>query len=128
MALPRTRSLRSGSLVALAVLLLGAILSTRAVLRIDRASAEATVHGDEARRAGADFAVSLQGRAAERQLAHLDARRESYQRLAAARRERALGIFLVFLALLGLAGTFVSRRIEREVLPDPRAPPPVEGG
>ncbi len=94
-----------------------ALHATFRVNALDRALAESASEG---RAAGASFVETLQGEHAERQRLTFDRRRDLALDLAAARRDRILGMLLV--AGAGLAGSALSvmSRIAAEVEEDRR--------
>lgn len=75
---------------------------------------------DARRSAGESFLRTFEGEHVQRQLAAFDRLREVAVVLTRARRNRFLGLLAIGLALLGLAGASLFRRIGRELEEDQR--------
>jgi hypothetical protein len=95
-------------------------LALHGTFRVNARSAELAAVGREADAAGAAFVATLRGEDAERQKLLFEKRRALAVELAAARRDRLLGLLLVGAA--GLAGSILSvmSRIAAEVEEDRR--------
>jgi hypothetical protein len=95
-------------------------LALHGTFRVNARSAELAAVGREADAAGAAFVATLRGEDAERQKLLFEKRRAVAVELAAARRDRLLGLLLVGAA--GLAGSILSvmSRIAAEVEEDRR--------
>ena len=114
--MPRARI----ALICLPIALVGLGAAVRAsflVAHEERRLAELAV---EARAAGESFAATLQGEHAERQRLAFDERRVVALSLAAARRDRLLGILAAVGAALAAAGFSMMSRIAQEVEEDRR--------
>ena len=98
----------------------GLALALHATWRVNARSAELAAVGAEADAAGAAFVATLRGEDAERQKLLFERRRAVAVELAAARRDRLLGLLLVGAA--GLAGSILSvmSRIAAEIEEDRR--------
>jgi hypothetical protein len=98
----------------------GLALAVHATVRVGRHERDLAQVAVEGRAAGASFVETLQGEHAERQRLAFDRRRDLALRLAAARRDRLLGVLGVAGAgLLGVALSVMSR-IAAEVEEDRR--------
>jgi hypothetical protein len=91
-----------------------------ATYRVNRIEKELAAAAAEGKEAGASFVQTLRGSHAERQRLAFDRRRERALGLAAARRDRLLGLLLVGGAGLCAAALSVLSRIAREVEEDRR--------
>jgi hypothetical protein len=98
----------------------GLALALHGTFRVNARSAELAAVGKEADAAGAAFVATLRGEDAERQKLLFEKRRGVAADLAAARRDRLLGLLLAGAA--GLAGSVLSvmSRIAAEVEEDRR--------
>jgi hypothetical protein len=98
----------------------GLALAVEGTFRVNARSAELAAVRAESEAAGAAFVQTLRGEDAERQKLLFEKRRALAIELAAARRDRLLGLLLVGAA--GLAGSILSvmRRIAAEVDEDRR--------
>jgi hypothetical protein len=114
--MPRARI----ALICLSIALVGLGVSVRASLRVAHEERRLAELADEARAAGESFAATLQGEHAERQRLAFDARRAVALSLAAARRDRLLGILAAVGAALAAAGLSMMSRIALEVEEDRR--------
>ena len=104
--------------VPLAVAGLG--VAVHASFRVNAAREELAAAAAEGQAAGASFVQTLRGSHAERQRLAFDRRRERALALAAARRDRLLGLLLVGAAGLIAAALSVLSRISAEVEEDRR--------
>jgi hypothetical protein len=114
--MPRARIL----LLCAPIALIGLGVAVHATFRVaveERRLAELAATG---RAAGESFVETLQGEHAERQRLAFDERRVVALSLAAARRDRLLGLLAAFAAGLLAAGLSVLSRIAREVEEDRR--------
>ncbi len=114
--MPRARI----ALLCVPIALLGVGVAVHASLRVaegDRRLAELAATG---RAAGESFVETLRGEHAERQRLAYDERRAVALSLAAARRDRLLGILGAVAAALVAAGASVLGRIAEEVAEDQR--------
>jgi hypothetical protein len=114
--MPRARA----ALLALPIALAGIGVAVHATFRVrdeQRHLAELAVAGREA---GREFVDTLQGEHAERQRLAFDQRRELALALAAARRDRLLGLLAAAGAVLLAGGMWVLGRISEEVEEDRR--------
>jgi hypothetical protein len=91
---------RTITLLCLPLALAGAGVAMHATVRVRQDERELAALADAGRAAGESFVSTLQGEHAERQRAAFDRRREVAIRIAAARRDRILGV-------LGAAGAGV---------------------
>jgi hypothetical protein len=108
------------ALICVPIALAGAGVAGHATYRIrdhERGLAEAATAG---RAAGASFVETLRGEHAERQQLAFERRRGLAHHLAAARRDRLLGLAVVAGAALAAAGLRVLARIAAEVEEDRR--------
>ncbi len=107
-------------LVCLPVTLAGLGLAVHATFRVNGLQRQLEALAQEGQSAGASFVETLQGGFAERQRLAFDRRRELALDLAAARRDRLLGVLAV--AASGLAGATLSvlSRISAEIEEDRR--------
>jgi hypothetical protein len=107
-------------MVCLPVAVAGLALAIHATVRVNALDRDLAALATEGRSAGASFVETLQGGWAERQRMAFDRRRVIALDLAAARRDRLLGILAV--AGAGLAGAALSvlSRISREIEEDRR--------
>lgn len=112
---PRTVLLVCGPLAALG--LAAAVTGTVRVGRAHRALAELA---ETSAFEGRAFAETLQGAHAERQLEALDARRRIARELAAARRDRLLGVILLAGSVLAALGLRAFGRMAAEIEEDRR--------
>jgi hypothetical protein len=106
--------------LCLAVALAGLGLAIHAGARVHRLEAELAATGRAGREAGASFVETLQGEHAERQRLAFDRRRAVALELAAARRDRLLGVVGVVAAALAATGLLTLARIAAEVEEDRR--------
>lgn len=108
------------ALLCIPIALLGVGVAVHATLRVsegERRLAQLAATGKEA---GASFVETLKGEHAERQWLAYDQRRVTALSLAAARRDRLLGILAAAAAILVAAGASVLRRMAEEVAEDQR--------
>ncbi len=107
-------------MVCLPVALAGLGLALHATFRVNALERELAARAEEGQSAGASFVETLQGGFAERQRLAFDRRRALALDLAAARRDRLLGVLAV--AASGLAGAALSvlSRISAEIEEDRR--------
>jgi hypothetical protein len=98
----------------------GLALAVHATLRVNRLERDLATVAVEGRAAGASFVETLQGEHAERQRLAFDRRRDLALRLAAARRDRLLGVLGVAAAGLVAVALSVMSRISAEVEEDRR--------
>lgn len=107
-------------LICLPVAAAGLALSLHATFRVNGLSRELDALATEGQAAGQSFVETLQGDFAERQRVAFDRRRAIALDLAAARRDRLLGVLAV--AASGLAGAALSvlSRIAAEIEEDRR--------
>ncbi len=108
------------ALLCIPVALLGTGVAVHASLRVAEGERRLTELGATGRAAGASFVETLKGEHAERQMLAFDQRRAAALSLAAARRDRLLGILATAAAGLVAAGASVLRRIAEEVAEDQR--------
>jgi hypothetical protein len=108
------------TLLCLPIALAGSWVATRATLRMQAHEGELAALGREIESAGASYLSTFQAEAAQRQRAAFDRRREVALALAAARRDRILGLLATALAGLLAAGLGVLRRISAEIEADER--------
>lgn len=107
-------------MVCLPVAVAGLALAVHATFRVNALQRDLAALASEGRSAGASFVETLQGDWAERQRIAFDRRRAIALDLAAARRDRLLGVLAV--AGAGLAGAALSAlsRISAEIEEDRR--------
>ncbi len=98
----------------------GLALAAHSSVRVDRLQHELAAAALEGRAAGASFVETLRGEHAERQQVAFDRRRRLTLRLAAARRDRLLGVLGVGAAGLLAGALSVMGRIAAEVEEDRR--------
>jgi hypothetical protein len=105
-------------LICLPIAVVGLGVAVHATARVRALEGELAALASEGRAAGASFVETLQGDWAERQRIAFDRRRQIALHLAAARRDRLLGILGV--AAAGLAGAALSvlSRIAAEIEED----------
>jgi hypothetical protein len=108
------------TLLCLPVALAGIGLALHATLRVTALERELADLGAAGRKAGESFVSTLQGEHAERQRAAFDRRREVALALAAARRDRILGVVGAAASGLLAAGLGVMGRISAEIEADRR--------
>jgi hypothetical protein len=108
------------SIFTLPIAAAGLALAVHATFRVNRLQGELVALASEGQAAGASFVETLQGDWAERQRMAFDRRRAIALDLAAARRDRLLGVLGV--AGAGLAGAALSvlSRISAEIEEDRR--------
>jgi hypothetical protein len=107
-------------LVCIPVALAGLGLAVHATFRVNRLQLELAALAQEGQSAGASFVETLQGGFAERQRLAFDRRRALALDLAAARRDRLLGVLAVGAAGLAGAALSVLSRISAEIEEDRR--------
>ncbi len=107
-------------MVVLPIAAAGLTVSVRSTLRVNALERELAALASEGRSAGASFVETLQGDWAERQRVAFDRRREIALDLAAARRDRLLGVLAVAGAGLAAAALTVLSRIAAEIEEDRR--------
>jgi len=112
----RTRIL----LITVPLALGGLGLAAHGTVRMRAVEGELAALAREGREAGASFVETLQGEHAERQRVAFDRRRDLALQLAAARRDRLLGLLGVGAAGLAGAALSVMSRISAEVEEDRR--------
>jgi hypothetical protein len=112
----RTRIL----LVTIPIALGGLGFSAYGTIRVNRLEGELAALAREGQAAGASFVETLQGEHAERQRLAFDRRRDLALELAAARRDRLLGMLGVGAAGLAGAALSVMSRISAEIEEDRR--------
>jgi hypothetical protein len=98
----------------------GLALAVHATSRVNRLDRDLAAVAIEGRAAGASFVATLQGEHAERQRLAFDRRRDLTLRLAAARRDRLLGLLGVAAAGLVGGALGVMARISAEIEEDRR--------
>jgi hypothetical protein len=98
----------------------GLAFGVHATYRVNRLDRELAALASEGQSAGASFVETLQGDWAERQRVAFDRRRELALDLAAARRDRLLGVLAVATAGLAGAALTVLSRIAAEIEEDRR--------
>ncbi len=98
----------------------GLALSVHATFRVNGRTRELAEARAESAAAGASFVATLQGEHAERQRLVFERRRTLALELAAARRDRLLGLLLTAAAGLGGAALSVMSRISAEIEEDRR--------
>ena len=108
------------TLLCLPIALAGAGVATHATLRVRSHVRELAALAQEVEAAGESFVSTLQGEHARRQRAAFDRRREVALALAAARRDRILGVLATAFAGLLAAGLVALRRISAEIEADDR--------
>jgi hypothetical protein len=125
----RTRT----TLLCLPIALAGLGVAAHATLRVREGERQLAALAVEGKAAGDSFVETLQGEHAERQWLTYDRRREVALDLAAARRDRLLGILATAAAALFAGALSVLSRIateveedRRHVEGDPAGSPPVE--
>jgi hypothetical protein len=107
-------------LVTLPVALAGVGVAVHSTFRVNALERDLATLATEGRAAGASFVETLQGEHAERQRAAYDRRRALALELAAARRNRLLGVLAVGAAGLAGAALSVMSRIAAEIEEDHR--------
>lgn len=98
----------------------GLALAVHATWRVNAMEKDLAAAAAEGKAAGASFVQTLRGSHAERQRLAFDRRRAGALGLAAARRDRLLGLLLVGASGLAAAGLSVLSRIAAEVEEDRR--------
>lgn len=98
----------------------GIAVAVHATVRVEANEREFTALAQAGREAGNSFVATLRGEHAERQRLAFERRRDLALRLAAARRDRLLGVLLVVASCLAAAGLGVLARISAEVEEDRR--------
>jgi hypothetical protein len=114
--MPRTKT----ALLCLTVALAGLGVAVHATFRVARGERELVALAAASKAEGESFVDTLQGEHAERQRLALDQRRALALALAAARRDRLLGLLAAVAAGLVLAAAVVLSRIAAEVEEDRR--------
>jgi hypothetical protein len=99
---------------------LGLAVSTHATFRVNARERDLAAARAEIQATGASFVETLQGEHAERQRLVFERRRTLALELAAARRDRLLGLLLTTAAGLAGAGLSVMARISGEIEEDRR--------
>lgn len=107
-------------LVCLPLALAGVGVAAEATVRVRARETELASLAAQSKAAGQSFVDTLQGGYAEQQRIVLDKRRAVALSLAAARRDRLLGVLLAATAALAAAALSVMARIAREVEEDQR--------
>ncbi|HYG66214.1 MAG TPA: hypothetical protein VD838_01095 [Anaeromyxobacteraceae bacterium] len=108
------------TLLCLPLAIVGLAAAVHATLRVERHERELAALAEAGRAEGASFVETLRGAHAERQRLAYDKRRELALALAAARRDRLLGVMGVAGAGVLLSALLVLRRIGREIEEDRR--------
>ncbi len=108
------------TLLCLPLALAGAGVAAHATFRVRADEAELAALAAEGRSAGESFVSTLQGEHAERQQAAFERRREVAVRIAAARRDRILGVLGAAAAGVLALGLSALARISREIEADRR--------
>jgi hypothetical protein len=108
------------TLLCLPLALAGVAATVHGTVRVGRHERDLEALAEAGRAAGASFVETLRGDHAERQRLAYDRRRELALSLAAARRDRLLGILAVVGAGVLLSSLVVLRRIAREIDEDRR--------
>ena len=108
------------TLLCLPIALVGMGVAVHATVRIRAEEGELRELAATARAEGASFAETLQGAHAERQRDAFDRRRAAALSLAAARRDRLLGLVAAAGAALAAAGLSALSRISQEIEEDRR--------
>jgi hypothetical protein len=122
--MPRARA----ALLALPVALAGIGVAVHATVRMAGEERRLTELAATGRAAGESFVETLQGEQAERQWIAYDQRRALALSMAAARRDRLLGILAAAAAAMFAGGAWVLRRISEEVEEDRRHVAQIGGG
>jgi hypothetical protein len=112
---PRTVLLVCGPLAAL-----GLAAAVTGTVRVGRAHRDLAALAETSAFEGRAFAETLKGAHAQRQLEALDARRDLARQLAAARRDRLLGVILLVGAVLAALGLRAFGRMAAEIEEDRR--------
>jgi hypothetical protein len=99
---------------------LGLAAAVHGTVRVHRASQELAVLAEKSAVEGRAFAETLRGAHAERQLEALMQRRTIARELAAARRDRLLGVILLAGSILAAFGLRAFRRMADEIAEDRR--------
>lgn len=115
MSSTRTVLLVSGPLAAL-----GLAAAVNGTLRVERAQAELAALAQTSAFEGRAFAETLRGAHAERQLDALNERRTLARELAAARRDRLLGLILLLVSVVAGLGLRAFHRMAGEIDEDRR--------
>ncbi len=113
-------SSRTVLLVCGPIAALGLAAAVGGSLRVGSAQRELAALAETSAFEGRAFAETLRGAHAERQLDALNARRRLARELAAARRDRLLGVVVLLGALLAAAGLRSLRRMADEIDEDRR--------
>jgi hypothetical protein len=108
------------TLLCLPIALAGAGVTAHATLRVRTHERELVALAGEIESAGASYLSTFQAEDARRQRAAFDRRREAALSLAAARRDRILGVLATAFAGLLAAGLSALRRISAEIEADER--------
>ncbi len=108
------------ALLCVPVALLGTGVAVHASLRVAEEERRLAALGATGKAAGESFVETLRGEHAERQMLAFDQRRAVALSLAAARRDRLLGVLAAVAAVLVAAGASVLRRIAEEIAEDQR--------
>ncbi len=108
------------ALLCVPVALVGLGVAIHATVRVARGQRQLTELAAAGRAAGESFVETLQGEHVEQQLLTYDRRRAAALALAAARRDRLLGLVIAAGAGLAAAGLSVLSRIAAEVEEDRR--------
>ena len=114
--MPRARA----TLLALPIALAGVSVSVHATLRLREEERHLSELAAAGRAAGESFVETLQGAQAEKQWITYDQRRAVALSMAAARRDRLLGILGTTAAVMFAAAAFVLGKISEEVEEDRR--------
>ncbi|HEX9050304.1 MAG TPA: hypothetical protein VF841_07220 [Anaeromyxobacter sp.] len=107
-------------MVCIPIAAAGLALGVHATFRVNRLERQLATLASEGQSAGASFVETLHGDWAERQRVAFDRRREIALDLAAARRDRLLGVLAVAAAGLAGAALTVLSRIAAEIEEDQR--------
>lgn len=108
------------ALLCLPLALGGAGLAAHATTRVRAHERELVALAEETRAQGRSFVETLQGEHAELQRMAFERRRAAALSLAAARRDRLVGVLLGAASVLGAAALSVMSRISREIEEDRR--------
>jgi hypothetical protein len=106
------------ALLCIPLALGGAALAVHSTMRVRREEQALAALTTESRAAGRSFVETLQGEHAERQRLVFERRRAAALGLAAARRDRLIGVLLVGAAALLAGALSVMRRLADEVAAD----------
>ncbi len=102
-------------LVSLPLVAGGGVFMVRAHARLGALRAELATVDAQGRAEAASYVRTLQGAHAQRELDHLTRRHEVALQLAAARRDRLLGLLAMVGGVLAFAGVRVAQRVASEI-------------